>query len=88
MTAALALSLLAACSREAPAPAPSAIPAVYVDADGSNPTAVRDTLRNRYPHIRFEDGIVSINDRCPVRKAGLNLRLPALFVNGRPVGFC
>lgn len=43
-----------------------------------------DTL----PRIRFADGQVSLNDRCPVRKGPLNLRMPPVYVNGRPVGFC
>lgn len=63
-------------------------PAFFVDADGSNETTVRDTLRNRYPHLKLEDGSVTLNDRCPVRKSGLNRRLPVLFVNARPIGFC
>lgn len=40
------------------------------------------------PRIRFADGLVSLNDRCPVRKAKLNLKMPPVYVNGRPVGFC
>jgi hypothetical protein len=43
-----------------------------------------DTL----PRIRFADGLVSLNDRCPVRLVPLNLRMPPVYVNGRPVGFC
>jgi hypothetical protein len=43
-----------------------------------------DTL----PRIRFSDGLVSLNDRCPVRLVPLNLRMPPVYVNGRPVGFC
>lgn len=63
-------------------------PAFFVDADGSNETTVRDTLRNRYPHLKLSDGQMTLNDRCPVRKVGLNRRLPVLFVNARPLGFC
>ncbi len=63
-------------------------PAFFVDADGSNETTVRDTLRNRYPHLKLAGGELTLNDRCPVRKSGLNRRLPVLFVNGRPIGFC
>lgn len=63
-------------------------PAFFVDADGSHETTVRDTLRNRYPHLKLEGGEMTLNDRCPVRKSGLNRRLPVLFVNGRPIGFC
>lgn len=45
----------------------------------------QDTL----PRVRyFEDSLVSINDRCPVRKVKLNPKMPAVYVNGQPVGFC
>lgn len=64
------------------------IPAAYVDADGSNESSVRDTSRNKFPHLKMTGGAITLNDRCPVRKVALNLRLPALFVNGRPIGFC
>ena len=40
------------------------------------------------PRIRYNDGQVSLNDRCPVRKVRLNLLLEPLYVNGRPIGFC
>lgn len=62
--------------------------AFFVDADGTNETTVRDTLRNPFPHLKLDDGQMTLNDRCPVRKVGLNRRLPVLFVNGRPIGFC
>lgn len=41
------------------------------------------------PHLRYlADGLVTLNDRCPVRKVRLNPRLNAAYVNGRPIGFC
>jgi hypothetical protein len=41
------------------------------------------------PRIRyFEDSQVSLNDRCAVRKAKLNTKMPPIYVNGQPVGFC
>lgn len=41
------------------------------------------------PRLRFlADGLVSLNDRCPVRKVRLNPRMGASYVNGHPVGFC
>ena len=40
------------------------------------------------PRIQFGDGQVSLNDRCMVRQIKLNLRMPPVYVNGRPVGFC
>ena len=41
-----------------------------------------------FPRLRFPDGSLSLNDRCPVRKVKLNRRMPPLYVNGRPIGFC
>ena len=41
------------------------------------------------PRVRyFDDGLVTINDRCAVRKVKLNPKMPAVYVNGQPVGFC
>jgi hypothetical protein len=41
------------------------------------------------PRVRyFEDGQLSINDRCAVRRVKLNPRVTPVWVNGRPVGFC
>lgn len=42
-----------------------------------------------FPTIRyFESGLVSLNDRCAVRKVKLNTKMPPVYVNGRPIGFC
>ena len=47
------------------------------------------SLEDSLPRIRYlDDGRVSINDRCAVRKVKLNPRMPAVYVNGEPVGFC
>lgn len=41
------------------------------------------------PHLRYlADGLVTLNDRCPVRKVRLNPKMNAAYVNGFPVGFC
>ncbi|MCM2272707.1 MAG: hypothetical protein NDJ18_09170 [candidate division Zixibacteria bacterium] len=40
------------------------------------------------PRLRYANGDITINDRCPVRKVSLNPRLMPLFVNGKPLGFC
>jgi hypothetical protein len=64
------------------------IPAMYVDADGSHASKHRDSLHNAFPHMLMSNGAITLNDRCPVRKVPLNLRLPALFVNDKPIGFC
>jgi hypothetical protein len=41
-----------------------------------------------FPRLRFEDGSVSLNDRCPVTLSRLNPRLDPVQVNGRSIGFC
>jgi len=51
------------------------------------PAAYTDTMLE-FPKLRFTNETVSLNDRCPVRKAKLNQRLAPLFVNGQPIGFC
>lgn len=46
-------------------------------------------VRAEYPPLRYRDGQVSLNDSCMIRtKNPLNRRIPPLYVNGRPVGFC
>lgn len=41
------------------------------------------------PRVRyFEDGQLSLNDRCAVRKLKLNPHVTPVWVNGHPVGFC
>jgi hypothetical protein len=36
----------------------------------------------------FDTGMVTLNDRCPVLKTRLNPKMEAVYVNGRPIGFC
>lgn len=86
--AAIFASGVVSCGKPQVEYVPDNNPEYFVDADGGNITTVRDTLRNRFPHLLMQDGQMSLNDRCPVRKIGLNRRLPPLFVNGRPIGFC
>jgi len=79
--AAFALWATAACSQDRPA-ADSAAPE-------APPLAVFVTPTDSLPHLRFlADGLVTLNDRCPVRKVKLNPRMHAAYVNGRPIGFC
>ncbi|MDH3199008.1 MAG: hypothetical protein OEO21_12295 [Candidatus Krumholzibacteria bacterium] len=41
------------------------------------------------PRVRyFEDGQLSVNDRCAVRRTKLNPHVRPVWVNGHPVGFC
>jgi hypothetical protein len=47
------------------------------------------TPEDSFPQVRyFESGLVSRNDRCAVRKVRLNVKMPPVYVNGRPIGFC
>jgi hypothetical protein len=41
-----------------------------------------------FPRMRFLEGSVSLNDRCPVSGTRLNPRMDPLYVNGRLIGFC
>ncbi len=41
-----------------------------------------------FPKLKWSDGKVSVNDRCPVRVRKLNPKIDPLWVNGRPIGFC
>ena len=41
------------------------------------------------PRLRYPDGQLSRNDSCLVRIGNkLNYKVPPLYVNGAPVGFC
>lgn len=70
------LAAAAACSARPPELVPPIGKPAYVDAAAEHPT------------IRFGDGLVSANDRCPVTKRKLSLPFPPVYVNGRPIGFC
>lgn len=61
-----------------PEPVADAPPVEFVGADAGDGRRA----------MRFADGQVSLNDHCPVRKRALNLRLPPVYVNGAPIGFC
>ena len=50
------------------------------------PTLVDATAE--LPRIRFGDGLISANDRCPVTKRKLSIYFPPIYVNGMPIGFC
>ena len=41
-----------------------------------------------FPKLRWEEGGVSANDRCPARRSKLNPRIAPVWVNGVPIGFC
>ena len=40
-------------------------------------------------HLRFADGQVSVNDACAIRLENrLHPKIPPVYVNGQPIGFC
>ncbi len=41
-----------------------------------------------HPRVQYADSLVSLNDRCIVRQNKLNTRIPPVYVNGKPIGFC
>ncbi len=55
--------------------------------DDSMLAAFVDTTLEMSPLV-YSIGGETLNDRCPVRLARLNPRMPAIYVNQHPVGFC
>ena len=92
-------ALLAACAvtpstELAPAQAAQPVPEVQaadqapcvLDGAGVYFVASQDPAR---PRVRYADGQVGLADHCAIRVAnGLNRRIPPVYVNGRPIGFC
>lgn len=46
------------------------------------------TADPQHPKALFDDSLVSLNDRCPVRLNTLSLAYVPVWVNGQPVAFC
>ncbi len=56
--------------------------------DGDGVFAVPGSYPER-PRLRFADGQVSLNDTCMIRLSNkLNPKIPPMYVNGQPLGFC
>jgi len=47
-----------------------------------------DSSDPAFPRIQYADSLVSVNDRCIVRLRKLSPKIPAVYVNGRPIGSC
>ena len=74
------VGLVLGCAREQqPLPIVDLAPSEYVGGDPGEGKLAR---------IRYSDGLVSPNDKCMVRQVKLNLRVPPIYVNGLPMGFC
>ncbi len=42
-----------------------------------------------HPFVRYLDGQVSLNATCAIRRGNkLSRKVPPVYVNGRPIGFC
>ena len=55
---------------------------------GSLPTALSPMPRIP-PYAKAQyDSMMSVNDRCPVRRGHLNPGIRPMYVNRQPVGFC
>ena len=79
--AAVAAIVALSCSKKPDSPAESVAYVVF----GEYVQAAEDS----FPQIRyFDSGLVTENDRCAVRKVKLNVKMPPVYVNGRPIGFC
>lgn len=46
------------------------------------------TADPEHPRIKYADSLISLNDRCMVRKSKLNPKVRPVYVNRQPVGFC
>lgn len=41
-----------------------------------------------YPLMKYADSLVSLNDRCMVKRSSLNSHIRPVYVSGEPLGFC
>lgn len=83
----IAVTLLLSCASPAPDPEPAEEPVA-----GEMPDIVLAELvdpETKFSPLRYLDsGLITLNDRCPVRELPLNPKIEAVLVNGRPIGFC
>jgi hypothetical protein len=43
----------------------------------------------QHPRVRYRDGQLSLNESCAIRAGSkLGRKIPPVYVNGRPIGFC
>ncbi len=72
--AALGAAILAGLTGTAPVPA-----------RGQGIVTTKDPA---HPRVQYADSLISLNDRCIVRQGALNPAFKAVYVNGKPIGFC
>jgi hypothetical protein len=57
-----------------------------LDADGAFYVLSENPVQ---PRVRYLDGQTSANDSCPILRGNkLSRKVPPMYVNGRPIGFC
>jgi len=94
-------SVLLACACASPPPAPElALADAPLASDEAAPVRPPRPLEDegafyvlgadpRFPRVRYRDGQVSLNASCAIRVENpLGRRIPPVYVNGRPIGFC
>ncbi len=56
---------------------------------GEPPLGAFEDPEAPFSRVRYsERDLVSLNDHCPLTGTRLNLAIPPVYVNGRPIGFC
>ena len=91
----------AACSARPSAPEPALAleeaPAQELDALPARPPRPLDdegivyvlAAQPGFPRVRYLDGQLSLNESCAIRVENkLSRRIPPVYVNGQPIGFC
>ena len=101
MTLASVLVLLAAAvvanePETGGSPPPESASGAEVEAEGAEAAPKKEyevlaefVTEDSLSPLRYLDtGLVTLNDRCPLRLVRLNRRMEAVYVNSKPVGFC
>ena len=47
-----------------------------------------DSKDPNLPRVEYADSLISLNDQCIVRGGSLSPAYKAVYVNGKPIGFC
>lgn len=47
-----------------------------------------DSKDPNLPRVEYADSLISLNDQCIVRRGSLSPAYKAVYVNGKPIGFC
>lgn len=96
-----ALFASSACTAHPPAPEPALVvaeePAASEDELPVRPPRPLDdegiayvlAAQPGFPRVRYLDGQLSLNESCAIRVENkLSRKIPPVYVNGQPIGFC